>query len=141
MTMLDCNCGGKWATVGPFFLRVVTGLIFFMHGWQKWEGGLAQTGGFLDMLGFPAPMVFAVILITLELVGGAALILGLLTHWVAKALALVALVALFTVHATKGFFMATGGYEFILLILASCVTLIFLGSGRWSLDALVFKRR
>jgi len=139
--IIDCNCGSKWAGAGPLVLRVAVGLVFAMHGWQKLnELGVAGTAGFLASLQFPMPEVFAVILIALELVGGIALILGFLSHWVAKALALVALVALLTVHASKGFFMATGGYEFILLILAGCIALIFTGPGMWSLDKAFWKK-
>lgn len=138
--ILECNCGSKWSGVGPLVLRVAVGLVFAMHGWQKLEGGIPGTAGFLGSLGFPAPEVFAVILIALELVGGIMLILGAYTHWVAKALALVAVVALLTVHATKGFFMATGGYEFILLILAATVALIFTGPGMWSVDGSLRKK-
>lgn len=139
-TMLECNCGNKWQGVGPLVIRVAVGLVFFMHGWQKLSGGVEGTAGFLGALGFPAPEVFAILLIAAELVGGAMLILGLFTHWTAKVLTFVALVALLTVHATKGFFMATGGYEFILLILAASASLIFLGPGMWSVDGMMRKR-
>lgn len=139
--ILECNCGGKWTGAGALVLRVAVGLIFAMHGWQKLQGGVDGTAGFLASLGFPIAEVFAVLLIAAELLGGIALILGLFTHWVAKILAVVAIVALATVHASKGFFMATGGYEFILLILAASVALIFLGPGMWSLDAKLFKKR
>lgn len=138
--MIECNCGSKWQGVAPLVLRVAVGLVFFMHGWQKLSGGVDGTAGFLGSLGFPAPEVFAVLLIAAELVGGLMLILGLFTHWTAKVLAFVALVALLTVHASKGFFMATGGYEFILLILATSVSLIFLGPGMWSVDGMMRKR-
>ena len=124
----------KWRDEALLFLRVATGLVFFMHGWQKWEGGLAQTAGFLASLQFPAPDVFAVLLIGVEVVGGAALILGALTRLAAKLTGIVAVVALLTVHVSKGFFISDGGYEFILLILAACVAILVLGPGSWSAD-------
>ena len=88
----------------------------------------------LGSLGFPAPDIFAVILIAAEVVGGAALIVGLYTHWAAKILAFVALVALLTVHVTKGFFVSGGGYEFVLLLFAASISLAITGAGKWSLD-------
>ena len=66
--------------------------------------------------------------------GGIALMLGLFTHWVAKVLSVVAIAALFTVHISKGFFIATGGYEFILLILVASLSLMITGPGAFALD-------
>lgn len=130
----------KWSTVGPFLIRVVVGLVFAAHGWQKLAGGVPGTAAFLSSLGFPAPEVFAVLLIIAELGGGLLLILGLFTTLAAKLTTIVALVALLTVHLKNGFFMATGGYEFILVLLVASVSLILTGPGRWALERKLFKR-
>jgi putative oxidoreductase len=122
------------ADVAPLILRVVTGLVFLMHGWQKVGMGVAGVTGFLGSLGFPAPEVMAVLLIAVEVGGGLLLILGAFTHWVSKVLAFVALVALLTVHLSKGFFVSGGGYEFALLLLAACIALALTGPGKWSVD-------
>lgn len=116
-------------------IRVVTGLIFAMHGYQKLMGGVDGVAGFLGGLGFPVPMFMAVLLIAAELGGGILLILGLWTHWIAKVLAFVALVALLSVHVSKGFFLGTGGYEYILLLLTTTISLVITGPGCWSVDA------
>lgn len=116
-------------------LRVVVGLIFALHGWQKLEMmGLDGTTGFLTQLGFPLPGLMAVLLIAAELVGGILLILGAFTHWVSKILIIVSVVALFSVHFANGFFASNGGYEYILLILATVVSLMITGPGKWALD-------
>lgn len=133
--ILHCNCGPKFAAIASLFLRVVVGVIFLVHGWQKLQGGVPGTAGFLATLGFPAPEFFAVLLIAAEVIGGALLIIGLYTHWAAKILSFVALVALVTVHLGKGFSMAGGGYEYILLILAASLSIMAMGGGRWSIDA------
>lgn len=131
----DCSCSSAWGGYAPLVLRVVTGVIFAMHGYQKlMQMGVEGTAGFLMGLGFPMATVFAVLLIVAELVGGLMLIAGFWTHWTSKVLAVVALVALFTVHISNGFFMATGGYEFILLILAATVSLMITGAGAFSVD-------
>ncbi len=136
--LLKCACGEKWQDVAPLVLRLVTGAIFLGHGWQKVGMGLPGVTGFLGGLGFPAPEVFAVLLIAAEVLGGIFLILGAYTHWTAKILAFVALVALVTVHLKNGF-MGPGGYEFILLILAASVSLMITGAGKYSLDRKVLK--
>lgn len=128
-----------WSDYGPLVLRLATGTIFALHGLQKLQGGLAGTTGFVSSLGFPMPEVFAVLLIAAELIGGIFLIVGLLTRVSAKVLALVSLIALVLVHLPNGFFLATGGYEFILLLLAASVSLMFTGGGKWSLDRVMFK--
>lgn len=133
--ILHCNCGPKFAALASLFLRVVVGVIFLVHGWQKLQGGVPGVSGMLASLGFPAPEFFAVLLIAAEVIGGALLIIGLLTHWAAKILSIVALVALVTVHLDKGFFVGAGGYEFILLILAASLSVMAMGGGRWSVDA------
>ncbi len=132
--LIDCQCSSKWGGFAPLVLRVATGLIFALHGWQKLEMGVPGVTGFLGSLGFPMPAFFAVVLIAAELIGGILLILGAFTHWAAKILAIVAIVALVSVHLPNGFFMANGGYEFMLLILASTLSLMITGPGKWALD-------
>jgi putative oxidoreductase len=133
--LLYCDCSGKWGAYAPLVLRVATGLVFAMHGYQKLtQMGVDGVAGFLGSLGFPLATFFAVILIAVELLGGVALILGLFTHWAAKLTAIVALVALLTVHASKGFFISEGGIEFILVLLAASISLMISGAGAFSLD-------
>lgn len=129
----------SWRDYAPLVLRLVTGVIFMLHGWQKLQGGLPGVTGLVGSLGFPMPEVFAVLLIAAELGGGILLILGLLTRWAAKFTALVALVALVLVHLPNGFSLSTGGYEYILLLLAASVSLMLSGPGKWSLDRVVWK--
>jgi len=132
--ILNCSCGKKFADFAPLLLRVVTGAIFLAHGWEKFVGGLPGVEAFLAGLGFPMAGLFAVLLVAAEVIGGILLILGAFTHWTAKILAIVAVVALVSVHLPNGF-TGPGGYEFILLILVSCVSLMITGPGKYSFDA------
>jgi putative oxidoreductase len=123
-------------------LRIVTGVVFLMHGWQKLAMmGIGGFAGFLGQLGIPGAEVAAVVVTVLELVGGLALILGVGTRWVAIPLAIDMLVALFTVHLAAGFFASEGGYELVLLLFAACVALILGGSGAFALENLARGRR
>jgi len=139
--LLSCDCGGKWGDVGLLILRVALGLVFLMHGWQKvFTMGIPGVTGFLGGLGFPMPTLFAYILAYGELVFGAMMVIGLLTHWVSKFHIIVAIVAFFLVHLENGFFVGQGGYEFILLILAAAVAIMILGGGKYSADAMWLKK-
>lgn len=116
-------------------LRVIIGLVFVVHGYQKvFEMGLGGVGGFFGSLGVPAPQLAAVLVSFLELIGGALLILGLLVRPVAALLAADMLVALFMVHLPKGFYVAGGGYEFVLTLLGALVALVLGGAGAHALD-------
>src|SRR5688572_21540139 len=89
---------------GLAILRVVVGLTFFMHGWQKlFEMGLPGVTGMFGQVGLPAPSMMAALVSFLELAGGAALIVGLATRWVAILLVVEMLVAMFIVHLPRGF--------------------------------------
>ena len=121
-------------------LRVVVGIVFLMHGGQKlFVWGFGGVAGFLGQVGIPAPMLAAVVVTLVELLGGLAILLGLFTRWAAIPLAINMAVAILTVHLRAGFFLPNG-YEFALTLLAANVALILLGSGEASLDSLLGKR-
>ena len=123
-------------------LRIVTGIVFLMHGWQKLAMmGIAGFAGFLGQLGIPGAELAAVVVTAIEVIGGLALILGIATRWVAIPLAFDMLVALVTVHLAAGFFVSEGGYELVLLLLAASVALILGRSGTLALENVVRGRR
>ena len=125
---------------GLTVLRVVTGVIFLMHAWQKLAiFGIQGFTGFLTQAGVPAPGIAAVVVTSVELIGGLALVLGLGTRWAALLLAFDMLVALLTVHLPGGFFVPDG-IEFVLLLLAANIALGLAG-GALALDAVVRGRR
>lgn len=135
------NNTGNLQHWGLLVLRVVVGLVFFIHGWQKlFQFGFGGTAGFLDGLGIPLPMVLGVVLTLAEFLGGLAMILGLYTRWVAIPLAIDNIVALFVFHLPNGFFAANQGIEFVLTLLAANVAFILIGSGAFSVDAWLLKR-
>jgi putative oxidoreductase len=122
---------------GITVIRVVAGLVFFMHGWQKlFMMGVGGVERFFGSLGIPAASIAAPGVAYLELIGGAALILGLLTRWVAIPLTIDMLVASLLVHIPAGFFVPNG-VELVLLLLASAVTLIVAGPGALAIDQII----
>ncbi|WP_144672374.1 DoxX family protein [Arthrobacter sp. U41] len=122
-------------------LRIVTGFLFAAHGWQKFnEFTIAGTQAAFAQMGVPAANVAAPVIATLELIGGVALIVGVLTRVFAALLAANMLGALFLVHAPAGIFAATGGYELVLILAAAAVALAFVGAGKVSVDKALFGR-
>jgi putative oxidoreductase len=77
--------------------RVLVAAIFAYFGYLKLVG-FHGTVGYFAKLGFPLPEVSAVLAIAFELGGGALLILGLKTRWVALALAVYTVVATLVAH-------------------------------------------
>lgn len=117
-------------------LRVVVGLVFLMHGAQKlFVFGVAGTTDIMAKLGLPLPMLCAVIVITVELVGGAAILFGAFTRLAGALLAFEMIVAILVARLHGGFF-APYGYEFELTLLGACLTFAFHGPGQISLEQL-----
>jgi putative oxidoreductase len=125
-------------------LRLVLGVVFFMHGAQKalgWFGGY----GFSGTMGFftqqmHIPAVFAFLAICAEFLGGMGLILGLLGRIAAFGIACNMVIATLMVHAQFGIFMNWSGqqkgegFEYHLLAMVIALTLMVKGSGAFSVD-------
>jgi len=121
-----------------FLLRIVAGLLFLQAGGMKifdWFGGIpAQFGG------HPPVLSQTWIGGVLELYGGAAILLGLWTRFVAFVLSGEMAVAYFQFHQPNGFWPIQNHGEPAVLL---CFIFLFLaahGGGNWSADALIRKR-
>lgn len=131
---------------GALALRIPVGIIFAAHGAQKlfgWFGGygLEGTGQFFASVGLNPGFLLALLAGLAEFFGGLALVAGLLVRPAAAALAFAMLVAIFAVHWGKGFFAASGGYEFALALFAASLSLLFSGGGRFSVDRAIIGAR
>jgi putative oxidoreductase len=121
------------------FVRLVVGLAMAAHAAQKlfgWFGGygLAGTGGFFEGIGFRPGRVFAFFAGLGELGGGLLMVLGLGGALGPALIVMVMLVAMFTVHISKGFFITNGGWELNASYIASAVAVAYAGNGAYSLD-------
>jgi putative oxidoreductase len=128
-------------SAGLAVLRVVLGIIFIAHGAQKFfVFGIEGAINAFNQMGVPLNVVTAPLVATLELFGGAALIIGLLTRLTALGLAINMLGAIAFVKAKGGFF-SPNGMEFELILFAAAVALALTGAGAFSVDAALAGRR
>jgi putative oxidoreductase len=100
--------------------------------------GMAGVQGAFTKMGAPMPTVTGPLIACLEFFGGIALIIGFLTRRVALGLVLDMLGAILIVHVANGFFLPKG-YEFVLLLLAASLALMFGGPGSLSIDSIIAK--
>ncbi|WP_166848719.1 DoxX family protein [Isoptericola sp. BMS4] len=122
--------------------RVAVGAVFVAHGWQKLvTNGIDGTAAFFEQVGVPAPAAAAWFAALVELVGGAALVLGLLVPVAGALLTLNMIGAFAFVHAGNGLFVDQGGYELVLVLGAASLLLAAVGSGRLGVDHLLLGRR
>ncbi len=127
--------------IGLAILRLALGVVFVAHGAQKvfvyGIDGVAE--GFAGM-GIPLPGLTAALVAFAELLGGAALVIGLFTRVSASLLAVTMAGALFIAHLPAGFFLPNG-YEFVLALMGGAVALALIGAGSYSADTVLARRR
>lgn len=113
--------------VGLLLIRVALGAIFIHHGWMK-TGNIAGTEGFMSSIGLPGFMAYAII--TVEVLGGAMLILGVLARVAAVATGIAMIVAILLVtFPHKGL----AGSEFEILLAVASFGIAFIGAGKYRL--------
>lgn len=137
MSLISISARDRMHDVGLLLLRVTTGCFMLTHGLPK----LAQLVGdetiqFADPFGFGQATSLAFTVFA-EVVCAFLIIIGLLTRLAAVPLALVMAVAFFYIHQEDAF----GDKELAGLYLMLSVLLIITGSGRFSIDYLISKRR
>lgn len=113
-------------------LRIMTAFLFIPHGYQKLFGlgGVGPRDGTLPMIAG-----------SIELVGGILILIGFKTRWVAFLCSGLMAAAYFMAHAKDGFLPLLNRGELAVLY---CFVFLFLwanGSGTWSVDDLLAKRK
>jgi putative oxidoreductase len=133
----------KWSPVLLSVLRIVSALLFTLHGTQKVLGFPPAPphpgGGHMEgIMGTLAPASGY-----LELIGGALLLIGLFSRWTAFILSGEMAVAYFMVHAPKGLYPLSQGGNGGELAVLYCFIFLYLfvaGPGPISVDGAVRRR-
>ena len=144
------DAAARWA---PIPLRLIVGYGFMEHGFAKLGRGPDHFAAILHALGVPAPHFMAWTTVLIEILGGLAVFLGAFVTLASIPMAVILLVAIFTVHLPYGFssikLMAVTtagaqfgqpGYETDVLYLACLAALVLGGSGPFAVDGLIRKR-
>jgi putative oxidoreductase len=128
------------APIAALATRLAYGKQFMVTGWGKWSH-LDNITQFFTTLGLPMPRANAMLVATVELVGGACLVLGLGTRLCAALLSATMVVALLT--ADRSGFVAQlhwGGdltdTQLVTSVpyLLAMLWLVGFGAGPWSMD-------
>jgi putative oxidoreductase len=125
----------KARPIALLLARVVVGFVFIVHGWEKFAD-IGGTVAYFKSVDVPLPGVTTVVLAILELVGGVALVLGILLPVFGTLLMLDMLGAIVFVHGSKGFYVSKDGYEFVLTLAAASLAIAFSGGGALAVDGL-----
>lgn len=129
-------------SVGLLLARILLGVILIAHGWQKlFTNGFGASTAMFAQMGLPLPGASAAAAIAIEIIGGALIILGLLTPIAGLFVVGDMLGAFIFVHASAGLFAASGGWELVAALAIGAAVLSLSGPGRYSIDSLVATRK
>jgi putative oxidoreductase len=140
---------GAWYAIP---LRLMVGYGFMEHGYAKLARGPESFVNILHAIGVPEPALLGGLTILVELIGGFAVLIGAFIPLASIPMAVILLVAIFTVHLPYGFssikleaVTAAGahfgqpGYETDLLYLAALCALVLGGSGPLAIDQFLIR--
>lgn len=128
--MIDASTA-PWAIL---LLRVGLGILFIAHGLLKLlVFKPAGAYGYFKSLGLPGSLAY--VTMAGELLGGTALILGIVPRYVALVLVPLIVGTIVTVHGKNGWMFSNkdGGWEYPAFWALALVILFLLGDGAWAL--------
>lgn len=134
----------SWSDVLLLVGRILLGWIFLASGWAK-LGNIAGTTGYFTNLGMPAPEACAWFAGIVEVLIGAALILGFATRYAAIATFIWVLIATALAHRYWTYPPAAQMAQYNnflknLAIMGGALYAFVFGAGRYAVDAVLAKR-
>lgn len=126
------------ADLALLVVRCVVGLTLVAHGVNHWLGGgkIAGTARWFEGLGLRHGRLQAWASVVTEIGAGVLLVLGLLTPLAAAATISVMSVAALLAHRRNGFFVFKDGWEYVMVLAVTALSLGLLGPGSVSVDHL-----
>jgi len=124
---------GKFHDLTHFGLRIVVGVFFIVHSTMKFS---PMFQGFLTSVGLPGEM--AILIGLLESIGGALLVVGVLSRIASSLLAIDMFGAIIYIKKIESF-SGKNGIELELLAFIILLSVIVLGPGRISISHIVKK--
>jgi putative oxidoreductase len=120
-------------------LRLATGGMIFMHGYNHFFGGgrLPGAGRWFDSLGIHPGLFHAWVTAIVEVSAGVLLAAGLLAPLAAAGVIGILAVAIMVLHRKNGFFIIKEGWEYAAFIITVSTVIGIVGPGDWSLDAAI----
>jgi putative oxidoreductase len=131
---MNQNTLAKYHDVALLLLRIGVGVIFIVAGWGKLTG-IEGTQQFFGNLGIPLAGIMAWVVAIVEFFGGLMVLLGARARIPNLLLAFIMIVALLTTKLGGEFSAA----RVDLLLLLMTLALAILGSGKYSVDAMIDK--
>lgn len=111
-------------------IRASVGIIFIAYGLQKFDPIWKK-----HLIGFGLPPELQIPIALAETIGGIALIMGVLTRIAGVVFSVILIDAIFHIRWNNGFFIAKGGWDFDLALIAMTLFIIVVGSGNVSISS------
>jgi putative oxidoreductase len=128
--------GNKKVDIALLITRIGIALLMFTHGVPKISGLFQSPVRFMDFLGL-GPAVSLSLALFAEVVCSVLVLLGLGTRLAVIPLSITMIIAAFHVHIDDPFAKQEMSLHFLLVY----VVLFILGSGKYSIDSLLFKAK
>jgi putative oxidoreductase len=125
-------------------IRLMVGAVFLSEGIQKFLFPAIRGAGRFEKIGLPLPEFLGSFVGGFEVLCGVLILIGLLTRLAAIPTLIIMLVAIITTKAdvlqNQGFWEMMHGSRTDWSMLLGSIFLIVKGGGKWSVDALMFRK-
>lgn len=125
--------------ISLLILRLAGAAVFTAHGAQKLFGAFGGAGleATMSDQGPGGGGIVGLLVAIGEFFGGIGLLLGILSRFSALANIVIMIGAIALVTGPNGFFLASGGYEYNLALIALTAPILLCGPGRFALSRIV----